>query len=519
MKTMVFLLLACMVLTARGDEVTSDVVVYGATAGGATAAVAAARQGAKVVLIEPGRHVGGMLSGGLGHSDVVGQQNLIGGLCLEVYQRIARHYGESDPKKAFDFEPHVAEQVLDGLLREAGVRVVFGQRVESVTKRGARIVALKTDNGASYVARVFLDASYEGDLMAKAHVRYTVGREGRAQYGEWLAGRMELLPGHHQFKYAVSPWRDGKLLPFITPQEKLVPTGEGDGKCQSYCFRLCLTDRPENRIPIAKPDHYNPDDYELARRCIQAGGDVSLGIARVPNGKCDANSGGPVSSNLLGASWEYPEAGPQRRREIWEQHLRWAHGLVWFLQNDPAVPEKQRARMRQWGLCKDEFQDTGGWPHQLYIREGRRMLGESVVTQHDLEEHRTKPDSIGMGGYNIDIREVQWVSVRTFLFPKAADRVYVEGYVSQPVQPWQIPYSALLPRRAECDNLLVAVCPSMSTVAYASFRMEPGYMIAGHASGLAAALAGKDNVAVQQVPVAALQRLLREQGQVLEVAP
>ena len=519
MKTAVFLLLACSVLTTRGDEVTSDVVVYGATAGGATAAVAAARQGAKVVLIEPGRHVGGMLSGGLGHSDVVGQQNLIGGLCLEVYQRIAKHYGESDPKKAFDFEPHVAEQVLDELLREAGVRVVFGQRVESVTKRGARIVALKTDTGASYVARVFLDASYEGDLMAKARVRYTVGREGRAQYGEWLAGRTELLPGHHQFKYAVSPWRDGKLLPFITPQEKLAPTGEGDGKFQSYCFRLCLTDRPENRIPIAQPDHYNPDDYELARRCIQSGGDVSLGIARVPNGKSDANSGGPVSSNLLGAAWEYPEAGPQRRREIWEQHLRWAHGLVWFLQNDPSVPEKQRARMRQWGLCKDEFQDTGGWPHQLYIREGRRMLGETVVTQHDLEEHRTKPDSIGMGGYNIDIREVQWVSVRTFLFPKAADRVYVEGYVSQPVQPWQIPYSSLLPRRAECDNLLVAVCPSMSTVAYASFRMEPGYMIAGHASGLAAALAGKDNVAVQQVPVAKLQRLLREQGQVLEAAP
>ncbi|MCX6910062.1 MAG: FAD-dependent oxidoreductase, partial [Verrucomicrobia bacterium] len=442
---------------AMAGSIDADAVVYGATAGGVTAAVAAARQGVKVLLIEPGRHVGGMLSGGLGHSDVVGQQNLIGGLCLEVYQRIAKHYGESDPKKAFDFEPYVAEQVLNELLREAGVRVVSGQHVESVTKRGASIMALKTDSGASYVARVFVDASYEGDLMAKARVRYTVGREGHAKYGEWLAGRMELLPGHHQFKFAVSPWRDGKLLPFITPQEKLVPTGEGDGKFQAYCFRLCLTDRPENRIPITKPDGYNLDDYELARRYIRAGGNVGLGIARLPNGKCDANSGGPVSSNLLGAAWEYPDASPQRRREIWDQHLRWAHGLVWFLQNDPGVPQKQRDSMRKWGLCKDEFQDTGGWPHQLYIREGRRMIGKTVVTQHDLEEHRTKPDSIGMGGYNIDIREVQWVSVRTFHFPKAADEVYVEGYVSQPVQPWQIPYRALLPRRGECDNLLVPV--------------------------------------------------------------
>jgi len=514
------LLLLAMPTGARaGETIQADVVVYTATASGAMASVAAARQGAKVVLIEPGRHVGGMFSGGLGQTDVRGQRDLIGGLAKEVYQRMAVHYGKHDASEVFNFEPHVAEDTLKAMLREAGVSVVYGQRLESVAKQENRIASLTTQAGNRYVAKVFIDAGYEGDLMAAAGVEYTVGREGQKKYGESLAGRMELLPGQHQFLFPVAARKDGQLLPWVTPQEKLVPTGEGDGKLQAYCFRLCLTDRPENQLPIQKPEGYDASDYEMLRRYFEVGGDAVgpvLHVPRLPNGKCDLNSTGPVSTNLLGASWEYPNASYQRRAEIWQQHLRWAQGLLWFLQNDPCVPQRHRDGARRWGLCKDEFTDTGGWPHQMYIREGRRMIGQYVVTQRDLQTERTKPDAVCMCGYNIDIREVQWVAVRTFRYPRAEDELYTEGYLSHPVEPWQVPYRALTPKAQQCDNLLVPVCASMSTIAFGSFRMEAGYMMAGHAAGLAAALAAKADCPVQDVDTEHLRRLLRQQGQVLE---
>jgi hypothetical protein len=329
-----------------------------------------------------------------------------------------------------------------------------------------------------------------------------------------------LLPNNHQFRAAVSPWRNGRLLPYITPQDKLVPVGAGDGKMQAYCFRLCLTNRPENRLPIVKPEGYDPSRYELLRRYLAARSrdedvPVPLYCGAIPNGKCDANSTGPVSTDLLGANQEYPEASPEGRAAIWEEHRNWAHGLLYFLQNDPAVPEKVRAAYTPWGLCKDEFTDTGGWPHQLYVREARRMLGEYVLTQHDLQTHRRKHDAIGMAGYNIDIREVQWVSVRNTHFPKAEDEVFLEGYLSQPVESWEIPYRAILPRYSECSNLLVPVCISASTVAYASFRMEPNYMLAGHSAGVAAALAAKASVPVHNVSLDKLQDGLRADGQIL----
>jgi len=508
--------------TAPADEPERDVVVYGGTAGGVMAAVAAARHGADVVLLEPGRHVGGMVSGGLGHSDVYGQRDLIGGLALEFFTRVGRHYG--DPI-SMTFEPHVAEATLNAMLKEAGVVVRFGRQLATVTSDGTRLTRLRTAKGESYRAKVFIDATYEGDLMAAASVSYTIGREGRSCYGESLAGRVELLPGSHQFNLPVSPWRDGKLLPGITPQEELVPVGEGDGRFQAYCFRLCLTDRPDNRMPIPRPHDYDLARYELLRRYLLAWAEHPelprhgpLGIARVPNGKCDVNSGGPVSTNLLGANRDYPEASPQRRAEIWEEHRSWAHGLLYFIQNDPDVPASVRAEYADWGLCKDEFQDTGGWPHQLYVREARRMLGEHVLTQHDLQKHRRKHDVIGMAGYNIDIREVQWVAVRTYHFPKAEDRVYMEGYLSQPVEPWDIPYRAVLPRYSECSNLLVPVCISASTVAYASFRMESTFMVTGHSAGVAAALAARSAVPVHHVSIVELHNMLRADGQILHRA-
>jgi FAD-dependent oxidoreductase family protein len=313
---------------------------------------------------------------------------------------------------------------------------------------------------------------------------------------------------------------EGKLLPYIQPQESLEPTGEGSRKFQSYCFRICLTRNPANRLPIPRPDNYDPARFALARSYVGALGESArlndfLGISVLPNDKTDINSGGAVSTNLPGASWEYPDASYERRQEIWREHLSWAQGLLYFLADDAAVPERLRTEMRQWGLAKDEFPDTGHWPHQLYVREGRRMLGAYVMTQHDLQEHRHKDDAIGMGGYNIDIREVQWVAHDVYHFPAVRKEVLMEGYLSMPVEPYDIPYRALLPRRSQCENLLVTACISASSVAYASFRMEPQYMIAGHAAGIAAAAAIRRKTPLDRVDVAWLQQRLRQQKQVV----
>ena len=505
------------VLDCMGGPV--DVVVYGATAGGAMAAVAAAKQGASVILLEPGHHIGGMLSGGLGRTDMDRQENIIGGLAGEFYRRAGKHYGQ---EVAWMIEPHVAEDILKTLLEEQKITVKFGQALESIEKKDARILSLKTTDGKEYPANVFIDATYEGDLMKAAGISYKVGREGRDTYGESLAGRRDLLRSNHQINFPISPWKDGKLLPYITAEEDLAPTGAGDGKIQSYNFRLCLTNVPENRLAVSKPEGYDPVRYELLRRCFEVGGDkvnAVLGIKPLPNGKSDVNAGSPISLNLPGANQGYPDGTSVQRKEIWKEHLDWAHGLVYFMQNDPSVPEGIRQKYSEWGLCKDEFKDTGGWPHQLYIREGRKMKGEYILTQNDLMKDRRKNDCIGMAGYNIDIREVQWVSMRTFFFPKAEEQVYMEGYLSQPVEPWDIPYRALLPRFSECQNLLVPVCISASTIAFASFRMEPQFMIAGQAAGTAAALACKEGVAVHNVPLGELQKNLRAGGQILDTKP
>jgi hypothetical protein len=359
--------------------------------------------------------------------------------------------------------------------------------------------------------------------MKAAGVSYTVGREGREQYGELLAGRQDILPGRHQFAFPVSAGVESgskDLLPYVVPQEKVAGTGKGDGRFQSYCFRICLTDQAANRLPIAAPPGYDPRRYLLVRRYLESGKGALglrdfLGIVRIPNGKCDVNSTGPVSTDLPGASWEYPEASTARRREIREEHLSWARGLLYFLANEACVPEPIRTEMQRWGLPKDEFADSDHWPRQLYVREGRRMLGEYVLTQHDLEESREKYDSIGMSGYNIDIREVEWIAHKVYIFPRVLDQVFTEGYLSMPVEPWEISYRALLPRQQQCSNLLVTACISASTIAYASFRMEPNYMVAGESAGIAAALAVRQGRPIHQLDLAALQKELRRRGQIV----
>jgi hypothetical protein len=499
-----------------------DVVVYGATAGGVMAAAAAGQMHLRVALLDPGVHVGGMVSGGLSHSDVDRQERLIGGLTRTFFQRIAAHYGQST---GWSFEPHVAEETFRTILNEANVQFYPSEQIVGVKKQGSTIEVLQTADRETFKAEVFVDSSYEGDLMADAHVAYTIGREGRAQYGESLAGRMDLLPSAHQFATPVDvdglpePDAAHPVRPRITPESDLAATGAGDGRFQSYCYRLILTDDPQNRIAITAPPGYDPADYELLRRYIRSNPALTLrgvlGINRIPNGKADVNSNGPVSLDFLGANGEYPEATPERRKEIAAVHLHWAQGLVYFLQNDPSMPKAVQDAARAWGLPRDEFQDTGHWPNQLYVREGRRMLGEYILTQRDLRDEREKPDAIGAAGYNIDIREVQWLSHTVYTFPTAHNQVFTEGYLSQPVDPWQIPYRALLPKANQASNLLVTSCISASTIAYASFRVEPTYMIAGESAGVAAALSIQTHSGIHHLNIRQLQATLQSRGQIL----
>jgi hypothetical protein len=352
-----------------------DVVVYGATAGGVMAAIAAAAEGMRVALVEPGHHVGGMVSGGLGWTDR-SEEDVIGGLAGAFYERVGAHYGVS-PQDILGPEPKVAERIFGEWLREAGVDVVFGARLADVGREERSIARIVTADGQSFGAKIFIDASYEGELLARSGVSYGLGRESVSLHGELWAGRQPIRPDQHNFSVPISPFhegREGDVLPLIHDRP-MVGEGEGDGGVQSYCFRLCLTDRPENRVPFPKPEDYDPDRYELLRRFLVA---TAPGLhvdrmfslrGRLPNGKADANSIGPISTNLPdGSSWAYPDAGEGQRQEIREHHLHYTQGLMYYLANDSDVPETIREEMNTWGLCADEFTDTGHWPHQLYVR-------------------------------------------------------------------------------------------------------------------------------------------------------
>lgn len=467
----------------------SDVVVFGATAAGVTAAVAAREAGATTALVERGRHVGGMVSGGLGWTDV-GDARAIGGLARRFYEAVENHYGAP----VVGPEPHVAERLLTAML--GGVDVRLGE--EDVPE-----------------AAVYVDASYEGDLMARMDVPYAVGRESRDLYGETWAGRQPAWrPSKHNFSVLLSPFGDdGALLPFVrepeldgrgSPAERL---GDGDGGLQAYQFRLCLTDRADNARPFEPPAGYDEREFELLDRYLAASGDtMPLGLVRdlLPNGKCDVNSIGPFSLNLLdGSNRDYLTGD---REAVRAHHLRYTQGFLFFL--------AERGLLDGWGLAADEFTDSGGWPHQLYVRDGRRMIGEYVLREADLVEARPQPDVVALGSYNIDIREVE----RTWRYLPEYTRipaVFNEGYLSVAVPPFPIPYRSLIPARADADNLLVPVCLSASHVAFGSVRMEPTLMMLGHAAGTAAAQAARRGVAVQDVDVDELQRSLLDAGQVL----
>lgn len=525
-------------VAAQKDDQT-DVVVYGGTAGGVMAAVQAARLGRSVVLIEPGRHLGGMVTGGLGATDY-GKAPVVGGLTLELYRRLYHHYlspvawkyetreehlpkhwlNVSEDRKAHWFhEPGPAEAILRGMVREAGVQVVFGERLDrkaGVTKQGPRITSLRTESGRRFAGRMFIDATYEGDLMATAGVRYVVGREANRQYDETLNGIRAESPGPVA---GVDPFvrpgdRASGPLPFVEPKPPGEP-GDGDERTQAYCFRICLTDVPENRIPFEKPAGYEPLWYELLARYLAANPDLRPGkallkLTPMPNRKTDSNNLGPFSTDFVGASHAWAEASYRERAAIRKQHETYTRGLLWFLAHDPRVPEPVRVEMQRWGLPKDEFTDTESWPHQLYVREARRVVGEHVMTEHECRGLRPVPDPVGMGAYMIDSHQV-------CRFVDEAGRLQLEGGMGTPVRPYPISYRSLLPRSGECENLLVPVCLSASHAAYGTIRMEPVFMTLGQSSATAASLALEEGVAVQQVAYPRLRERLLKDGQVLSL--
>ena len=523
--------LAVSVALRAGEPTSYDVVVYGGTPAGLVAAIAAAREGRRVIVLEPSRWIGGMVTGGLSSTDT-GREATIGGITREFFMRAAAAKPGTPLWRA---EPGVNLATFNAMLAEAGVTCRTTALLQSARQADRRIQTILTTDGRSYDGRVFVDASYEGDLLAKAGVRSTVGRESREQYGEPLAGfqPMPLRPHEAEVMASTCPCVGGNGPHYIhgTPVRiaardaaggllagvnavRTTP-GSADPLVQSYNFRLCVTQQPELRVPFPKPARYAAARYELLRRLIQSYPRVRFArlvhLAKIANGKYDLNAQGLFSTDYAGGNVGYVEGDAATRARIWQDHRDYVQGFLWFLGHDERVPAALREETNAWGLCRDEFTDHDGWPYALYVRTARRMLGERVLTQHDLQQNITKPDTVAMGSFVIDCHIVQRIVTEDGF-------VTDEGsFADAPVRPYQIPYSSLVPRASECRNLLVPVCLSMSHVASCSIRMEPVYMALGHACGVAATQALKANCAVQEIDVAALQARLREQKQVLEL--
>jgi hypothetical protein len=540
-----FLLPLFIAASSGAQPMTYDVVVYGGTSAGIIAAVQARRMGKSVVVVAPEKHLGGLSAGGLGFTDT-GDKSVIGGLSREFYQRVWSHYdtpaawkwqkrdeygnkGQGTPamdgehRTMWIFEPHVAEKVFEDFVKEHQIPVHRNEwldRATGVVIRNGRIVSLTTITGRTYTGRMFIDATYEGDLMAAAGVSYHVGREAQATYGEkWNGVQTGVL--HHRHHFGVLK---GPISPYLTPGDPksgLLPRisaappgefGQADTRIQAYCYRMCLTDHPENRIPFEKPNGYDPREYELLLRVFQAGWrETFQKFDPIPNRKTDTNNHGPFSTDNIGMNYDYPDASYERRRAILQEHERYQKGWLYFIANDPRVPAEVRDEMRKWGLAKDEFTDNGGWPHQIYVRESRRMIGMFVMTEHELLKTRPTPDPVGMGSYTIDSHNVQ-----RYVTPDGA--VQNEGDIGVSTNgPYSIAYGALVPRRNQAANLIVPVCVSSSHIAFGSIRMEPVFMVLGQSAATAAALAIDGGVAVQDVPYAQLRDRLVNDGQVLEL--
>lgn len=487
-----------------------DVCVYGATSAGVVAAYTAAQYGKSVLLIEPGKHVGGMSSGGLGLTDI-GNKYAISGLALDFYRRIGQHYGKFEQ---WIFEPHVAEDIFNAYLKKAKVPVLYQNRVTSVKKQGNVITEILLESPdqhsvGSVKAKVFIDCSYEGDLMARAGVSYMVGREANTEYGETFNG-VQLTNGH-QLPDGIDPYKvkgDAKSgLLWGISNGQLAAKGSGDKKVQAYNYRICLSKDPKNRIPITKPANYQPEHYELLIRQMEKRTWKSLQDvfiwSRMPNQKTDINNRNGFSTDMIGMNWDYPDANYRKRQEIWSAHTDYTKGLLYFVGHDPRIPEHIRAEMNEWGYPKDEYKDNQNWTHQLYIREARRMKGALVMTQHHCQGQELVQDGIGMAAYTMDSHNCERLVVNGMV--KNEGNVEEGGF-----GPYPIAYRAITPKEAEAANLLVPVCLSATHIAYGSIRMEPVFMVLGQSAALAAVKAIDGKSAVQQIDVVSLQRQLKE---------
>lgn len=539
----------------------ADVVIYGGTSAGISAAIQSARLGKSVILIEPTNRLGGLTTGGLGQTDI-GNKQVIGGISREFYQNIRTYYndpanwtwqlqseymdgGQTRTEEGEDamwtFEPSAALEVYHDMINSPGIRVIYNQRLNretGISKADNSIRSVSMESGESYQGEVFIDASYEGDLMAAAGISYTVGRESNSQYGEslngvqasefgqTLLGAVSHNSAHHNFIDGVDPYiiegdPSSGLLPFIN-EGGPGTEGQGDNGIQAYCFRMTLTNHPENRIPFKKPDDYNELEYELLFRNYEAAegpleemysyGDPLLPWINsgMPNRKTDTNNQKGFSTDFIGQNWDYPEASYEDRERIAERHRRYQQGLMWTLAYHPRIPEEVRERVSQWGTCRDEYEREDGWQQQLYVREARRMISSYVMTQLNCEGIEVVRDPVGMAAYGMDSHHIK-------RYVNSKGKVSNEGNVEAPVKaPFPISYRSIVPKKEECCNLLVPVCLSASHIAFGSIRMEPVFMVLGQSSALIACLALEEGKAVQDLEYEILKKELIKQGQILE---
>lgn len=529
-------------LAAEDAAVEYDVVVYGGTSAGVAAAVQVRRMGKTVIIVGPDKHLGGLTAGGLGWTDS-GNKNAVGGLSREFYQRIWAHYQTDDawtwqPKSEFGtrnqsrpgkdgdsstmwvFEPKVAEAIYESWTDEHDIPVVRGeylQRPLGAIMDGKRIKSIRMLSGNVYTAKMFIDATYEGDLMAEAGVSYHVGREANSVYGEdWNGVQVGVLHHSHFFAKPISPYvvpgdESSGLLANIS-NEPPGNKGEADKRIQAYCFRMCLTNNSENQIPFRKPAKYDPEQYALLLRVFDSGWrEMFRKFDMMPNYKTDTNNHGPFSTDFIGMNYEYPEGTYEQRASITQLHRDYQEGLMYFMANDSRVPEGVRRAMSKWGLAADEFTDNAGWPHQLYVREARRMIGDYVMTEHDCLDKVVTPDSIGMGSYTLDSHNVQ-----RYVTPQGY--VQNEGDIGiKTPRPYKIAYGSIVPKREECENLFVPICASASHIAFGSIRMEPVFMILGQSAATAASQSIDRDIAVQDLDYAELRERLLADGQILEL--
>jgi len=520
----------------------ADVIIYGGTSAAVTTAVQVVRMGKSVILVSPDIHLGGLSAGGLGFTDT-GNKEVIGGISREFYHRVYQHYqtdeawkwqqqseygnkGQGTPaidgenRTMWIFEPHVAEQVFDDFIEENKIKLFRDEwldRSGGIEMDKNTIKSLTTLSGKVFKGKIFVDATYEGDLMALANIDFHVGREANSVYGEeWNGIQVGVLHHGHHMNADIDPYvipgdPASGVLPKISTKDP-GQKGEADHRVQAYCFRMCLSNHPENRIPFPKPDNYDPQDYELLARIFEAGWrEVFNKFDPIPNRKTDTNNHGPFSTDNIGMNYDYPEASYERRKEIIKEHEAYQKGLMYFLANDEKVPADIREKMSQWGLAADEFVDNGNWPHQIYVREARRMIGEFVMTENEIQGKSPVNKSIGMGSYTMDSHNAQ-------RYIKPDGYVQNEGDIGvHPKNPYKIDLGTILPRQDQCNNLLVTTAVSSSHIAFGSIRMEPVFMILGQSAGTVAALALEKDISIHDVGYAELKHILLKDGQVLSL--